>query len=116
MLFVPDHLVMSLEKGKESVLGKIMTEKKLVPGGYRLNAPTMAVLAINNMQENDKGKDSLFYNHLQVQPGTEDFPVYFTEKERAYLTGSPFLKYLDEEIEDIRYDYALIARDIPEFG
>lgn len=49
MLFVPDDLVMSLEKGKESYFGKIMTEKKLVPGGYRLNAPTMAVMAISNM-------------------------------------------------------------------
>lgn len=66
MLFVPDKLVMSLEKGKESYFGKIMTEKKLVPGGFRLNAPTMAVLAINNMQENEKGADSEFYHHLQV--------------------------------------------------
>ena len=116
MLFVPDHLVLSLEKGKESELGKLMTEKRLVPGGYRLNAPTMAVLAINNLQENDKGKDSLFYHHLQVQPGVEDFPVYFTEEERSYLKGSPFLEYLDQEIEDIRYDYSLITRDIPEIG
>ena len=49
LLFVSDHLVLSLEKGKESHLGKIMTEKKLVPGGSRLNSPTMAVLAVNNM-------------------------------------------------------------------
>jgi hypothetical protein len=42
--------------------------------------------------------------------------VYFTEHERSYLKGSPFLEYLDQEIEDIRYDYSLIARDIPEFG
>lgn len=115
-LYIPDHLIMSLEKGKETELGKLMTEKKLVPGGYRLNAPTMAVLAISNMQEIDKGKDSHLYNHYQVQPTTEDFPVYFTDEERSYLTGSPFLKYLDEEIEDIRYDYSLIARDVPEFG
>jgi len=51
-----------------------------------------------------------------VQPGVEDFPVYFTEAERAYLTGSPFLEYVDVEIEDIRYDYSLIAREIPEFA
>ena len=26
------------------------------------------------------------------------------------------MEYLDQEIEDIRYDYSLIARDIPEFA
>lgn len=93
-----------------------MTEKRLVPGGFRLNAPTMAVLAISNLQEISLGKDSLFYDHFLVQPGVEDFPVYFTEAERSYLTGSPFLEYIDTEIEDIRYDYALIAREIPEFA
>ena len=49
MLFVPDHLILSLERGKGTPIGKIMTEKKLVPKGYRLNAPTMAVLAISNL-------------------------------------------------------------------
>ena len=49
MLFVPEHLVLSLNRGKNTTLGKIMTEKKLVPKGFRLNAPTMAVLAIANL-------------------------------------------------------------------
>jgi hypothetical protein len=40
-----------------------MTEKKLVPGGYRLNAPTMAVLAINNLEEISKKEESKLYHH-----------------------------------------------------
>ena len=36
LLYVPDHLVMSVEKAKKSYFGKIMTERKLVPGGNRL--------------------------------------------------------------------------------
>jgi len=42
--------------------------------------------------------------------------VYFTEAEREYLKGSPFLEYIDTEIEDIRYDYSLISREIPEIA
>lgn len=42
--------------------------------------------------------------------------MYFTEDERAFLIGSPFLSYLDEEIEGIRYDYNLLAKEIPEFA
>lgn len=51
-----------------------------------------------------------------VQPGVEDFPVYFSEEERSYLAGSPFIDYIDTENEDIRYDYSLIAREMPDFG
>lgn len=115
-LYVPDKLLLSLQRALDTPLGKRMTEKRLIPGGFRLNAPTMAVLTIGNMQEISKGEESYWANHYEVQPGVEDFPVYFNEKERAYLTGSPFLDYVDEENEDIRYDYTLIARDIPEFG
>ena len=79
LLYVPDHLLLSLQRGLNTPLGKIMTEKKLVPGGYRLNAPTMAVLAISNLQEISLGEKSLFNDHFLVQPGVEDFPVYFTE-------------------------------------
>jgi hypothetical protein len=49
MLFVPDHLILSLQRGLDTKIGKLLTEKKLIPGGYRLNAPTMAVLAFSNL-------------------------------------------------------------------
>jgi hypothetical protein len=39
-----------MEKAKASNLGQKMTEKRLVPGGYRLNSPTMSVMAIANME------------------------------------------------------------------
>ena len=85
MLFVPDHLILSLEKSKESRLGKQMTEKRLVPGGYRLNSPTMSVMAISNLENEGKGKDSTHYLHWQVQPGLDDFPIFFNEDERSWL-------------------------------
>ena len=63
MLYVPDHLVLSLEKSKETKLGKQMTEKRLVPGGYRLNSPTMSVMAIANLENEGLGKESSHYLH-----------------------------------------------------
>ena len=63
MLFVPDHLILSMEKAKLTPLGQKMTEKRLVPGGYRLNSPTMSVMAVANMESQDMGKESIFYNH-----------------------------------------------------
>ena len=49
LLYAPDKLLLPLDRGLETPLGKKMTEKRLVPGGYRLNAPTMAVLAVANL-------------------------------------------------------------------
>lgn len=63
MLFVPDHLILSLEKSKETHLGKQMTEKRLVPGGYRLNSPTMSVMAISNLDNEAEGTESSHYKH-----------------------------------------------------
>lgn len=63
MLYVPDHLVLSLEKSKESRLGKLMTEKRLVPGGYRLNSPTMSVMAVANLENEGAGLESSHYLH-----------------------------------------------------
>lgn len=63
MLYVPDHLVLSLEKSKETRLGKLMTEKRLVPGGYRLNSPTMSVMAVANLENEGAGLESSHYLH-----------------------------------------------------
>jgi len=49
LLYCPDHLILSLQRGLDTPIGKLLTEKRLIPGGYRLNAPTMAVLALSNL-------------------------------------------------------------------
>ena len=93
-----------------------MTEKRLVPGGYRLNSPTMSVMAIANLENEGQGKESSHHLHWQVQPGLDDFPLFFNEDERSWLQGSPFIPFVDEEIENTRYDYDLIVKEIPEIG
>lgn len=32
------------------------------------------------------------------------------------MEGSPFIAFVDEEIENTRYDYDLIVKDLPEIG
>ena len=93
-----------------------MEDKKLTPGGYRLNAPTAVLLAIHNLQEEKKGKEAFLHRHFALSPEIDDFPVVFTDEEKSYLKGSPFLGQLDWEMEAIKYDYDLIVKEIPEFG
>lgn len=49
-------------------------------------------------------------------PGTEEFPVFYTEEEQANLMGSPFVAWLKQELLDQKTDYETLVREIPGFG
>ena len=66
LLFVPNNLILSVDKSFQSEIGQIMKQKNLIKGGGKLNSPTMSLLGINNLQEIDKKEKSPFYHHLQV--------------------------------------------------
>jgi len=54
---------------------------------------------------------------LDILPKSlEDFPIFFTEEEKEWLTGSAFLQQIHEKIEDIRIDYELICKEVKEFA
>ena len=53
------------------------------------------IVNIANLQEMSKGTDSSMFHYFNTLPGVEDFPMFFTEAERAYLQGSPFLEAID---------------------
>ena len=101
VLFVKDDIIISLDKAKNSPIGKELIEKKLGLGDNGLSYPQAVQLAVFNMQERKKGKDSIFYHHLKVQPGLDDFPIFFNNEELALLKGSPFLDKISEAKADI---------------
>ena len=43
------------------------------------------------------------------------FPVYFPHEDYDWLEGSPFLDQIAEKKEDIKVDYDLICKEVPEF-
>jgi len=48
--------------------------------------------------------------------GLTSFPIFFTDEEKQWLKGSPFLDQVNEKIEDIKADYDLICKEVPEFS
>jgi histone-lysine N-methyltransferase SETD3 len=44
-----------------------------------------------------------------------NFPIFFTDEEKKWLEGSPFLDQIHEKIEDIKSDYDLICKEVPDF-
>jgi len=72
----------------KSPIGRLMYEKGL---RQRLISPKHSFLGTYLMQERRK-EGSLFSPYLDILPKSlRDFPIFFTEEEKEFLDGSPFL-------------------------
>ena len=74
------------------------------------------MLAMQYLQEIEKGDKSHFYLFLKNWPDTDDFPQLYNEEERDLLKGSPILKKLDRIEEKFVEDYDFLVKHIPEIG
>ena len=113
ILFVPKHQIVTLELAFASPLGSLMYEKGL---RQRLISPKHSFLSAFIMQERRK-PDSYWWPYMDILPKQfTNFPIFFTEYEKAFLNGSPFQLQIDEKIIDIKSDYDLICEEVPEFA
>lgn len=112
VLFVPLPLIITLEMAFKSPIGKLMYEKGL---RQRLISPKHSFLGTYLLQERRK-ENTPFAEYLDILPKSlRDFPIFFTEDEKKFLAGSPFLNQVNEKIEDIKIDYNLICKEVPEY-
>ena len=113
VLFVPLPLIITLEMAFKSPIGRLMYEKGLC---QRLISPKHSFLGTYLMQERRK-ENTNFAQYLDILPKSlRDFPIFFTEEEKEFLKGSPFLNQINEKLEDIKIDYDLICREVPAFA
>lgn len=99
---------------EESPIGVKMMYHNLKP---KLLSPKHGFLTTYILQERLKGEESPFHPFIDILPKTfENFPIFFTEEEREYLKGSPFLDQVLEKIEDVKADYDLICATVPEYS
>ena len=113
VLFVPLPLIITLEMAFKSPIGRLMYEKGL---RQRLISPKHSFLGTYLMQERRK-ENTDFAQYLDILPKSlRDFPIFFTEEEKEFLKGSPFLNQINVKLEDIKIDYDLICREVPAFS
>ena len=68
------------------------------------------------MQERRK-PDSPWNIYIDILPKAyTNFPIFFTSEEKRHLEGSPFLDQIEEKIADIKSDYDLICKEVPEYA
>lgn len=112
VLYVPLNCIITLEMAFRSPIGKLMYEKGL---RQRLISPKHSFLGTYLLQE--WKKDVIpFEEYLDILPkNVSDFPIFFSDEDKKFLKGSPFLNQVNEKIEDIQTDYDLICKEVPEY-
>lgn len=53
--------------------------------------PSVTMLAMMVLQQNEMGKDAHMYHFLNNWPDVDDFPQTYDNETKELLTGSPFL-------------------------
>ena len=113
ILYVPKEQIITLEMAFASPVGSKMYEKGL---RQRLISPKHTFLSTFVMQERRKPQSDWQY-YIDILPKNySNFPIFFTDEEKKQLEGSPFLDQIEEKIMDIKSDYDLICKEVPEFA
>ena len=113
ILYVPKHEIITLEMAIESPIGAKMYAKGL---RQRLISPKHSFLSTFIMQERRKDKTKWDY-YIDILPKSfTNFPIFFDQEELKWLEGSAFKDQIFEKIEDIKQDYDLICKEVPEFA
>lgn len=110
ILYVPKSHIMTLEMAKATPIGQKMEEANL-----NLISPKHCFLSTLVLQER-RVPNSFWEPYLDILPKSfTSFPIFYTPEEKAWLTGSPFLKQIEDKIQDIKDDYETILRIAPEY-
>lgn len=107
---IPRSHIITLEMAKASPIGQ-----KMVQANLNLLSPKHSFLSTYILQE--KAKDTSFWQpYLDILPESySNFPIFYTDDEKEWLTGSPFLDQVIEKIQDIEEDYEAICEAVPEY-
>ncbi len=110
---VPLEALMTLDSARKSQLGIYFTpqlEKKL-------NSPHHSLLSTFMLTEIDKGDKSKWKYYFDFLPANyNNFPIFYGEKEFAYLKGTQFLELLQKKKKEMKEDYDLLINVIPGYS
>lgn len=112
IVYVPLKEIITLEMAMETPIGAQMAVRNF---RQRLISPKHSFLSTYIMQERRK-EVSYFDKYIDILPKAFDnFPIFYTQEERAWLEGSPFQNQISEKIKDIQADYNMIVNEVPDY-
>lgn len=104
IIFIPYQHLLTLQVTKQTPLAK-----KLIKSGFDLNYGSDCFFAAFILLE-QSNPDSFWSPYINMLPQSfKNFPIFFTESEKKYFIGSPFLDLINERFEGIQDDYKAIC-------
>mmetsp|Transcript_15397 Transcript_15397/g.15375 ORF Transcript_15397/g.15375 Transcript_15397/m.15375 type:complete len:490 (+) Transcript_15397:259-1728(+) len=111
IVVIPRSHIITLEMAKATPIGQ-----KMVAANLNLLSPKHSFLSSFILQEKAK-EESWWKPYLDILPESySNFPIFYTDEDKEWLTGSPFLEQVNEKIQDIEEDYNCIVDAVPEFA
>jgi len=109
IMTIPKECLISLETVFDTEYGKKIEEFMF----KELNSPKHCLLTSFLLYEENNPKYKYYFDLLPHD--FSNFPIFYTSKELEYLKGSPFLYQILEKKEDMKSDYAILCKYLPDF-
>ena len=111
IITIPLNCLITVEMGKETEIGEA-----IIRSNIELDAPKHIFIMIFMLVDR-KNPNSFFKPYYDILPPTlSNMPVFWTERERNYLTGSFLLTQIDERNLAMENDYSSICAVAPAFA
>ena len=102
---------MTFERFKDWPSGAEIIKKNL---HKKLNHQENSILAVYYLQEQKKMHASYFHDYFTMMPKSfENFPIFFSQKDKDFLKGTKMLEMIKQEIKEIEDDYDTICKELP---
>lgn len=110
LIVIPKNFIVSVELAKNSEIGQ-----KIHSSNLNLVSPKHCLLSAFLLEESSKDNTPWTPYLKSLPKDLGNFPVFYTEEEKAWLKGSPTLLDLTHKLEDLVLDYEAICNSVPEF-
>jgi len=108
LLFVPDKLLLTMDKAKTCKLSKMLLES-----GYKPQS-IQTYMALFLLEQIALGKGSFWYPYINVLPNEfEDHPIFYRKSRLALLFGSIAVDTIYFRIKALRDEYQQLCRHVP---
>lgn len=79
----------------------------------KLNHQENSIMAVYFLQERKKMYASYFHSYFKMLPNSfENFPIFFSQKDKDFLKGTLMLEMIEQEIKEIEEDYDMICKEL----
>ena len=110
IMSIPLKCIITDETGRQTPMGQ-----RLRSVSHQLTVPNHCQVIVYMMTTMKQGGSFFEPYYATIPTSFENFPIFWSKKELAYLDGSDLVHQIEDRKRNIRSDYDTICRVLPEF-